>query len=320
MCGHTKGPAQRKSTWWWDVKVEKVVKENRRLWKEWKNGSCNKERYIEAKQVARRQVYEVKSKAVTEQFGNLSTSKNCRENAFRIAKHIANANKDVIGDTCVKNDKGCLVFTDTEKLKAWKEHYEKLLNEELPWDSNLLQMENPKEGTAPWLEKDAIYTALNKMKDGKAAGVSGIVAEMLKASGEAGLELFIELFSNIVKQEKVPSDWEMSVIINCFKGKGDAVEHGNFRGLKLLEHLMKVVFERVIEKYIRQADNIDDMQFGFMLGKRTMDAIFITRIMQERFLAKKKDLYFTFVDLEKTFDRVPQQVVTWALRKVGLEE
>ena len=80
----------------------------------------------------------------------------------------------------------------------------------------------------------------------KAAGVSGIVAEMLKASGEAGLELFIELFNNIVKEEKVTSDWEMSVIINCFKGKGNAVEHGNFRGLKLLDHLMKV-FERVIE-------------------------------------------------------------------------
>ena len=77
MCGRTKGPAQRKSTWWWDGKVGKVIKEKRRLWKEWKNGSCSKERYIEAKRVAWRQVYEVKSKAVTEQFGNLSTSKNC---------------------------------------------------------------------------------------------------------------------------------------------------------------------------------------------------------------------------------------------------
>ena len=153
-----------------------------------------------------------------------------------------------------------------EKLKAWKEHYEKLLNEEFPWDSNLLQMENPKEGPAPWLEKDAIYTALNKIKDGKAAGVSGIVAEMLEASGEAGLELFIKIFHNIVKEEKVPSDWEMSVIINCFKGKGDAVECGNFRGLKLLDHLMRV-FERVIEKYIREAVNIDDCSLGSCLEK-----------------------------------------------------
>ena len=42
--------------------------------------------------------------------------------------------------------------------------------------------------------------------------------------------------------------------------------------------------------------------------------------MQEKSLAKEKDLYFTFVDLEKAFNRVPRQVVTWALRKVGLEE
>ena len=31
-------------------------------------------------------------------------------------------------------------------------------------------------------------------------------------------------------------------------------------------------------------------------------------------------MYFTLVDLEKAFDSVPRQVVTWALRKVGLEE
>ena len=29
VCGRTKGPAQRKSTWWWDGKVEKVIKEKR---------------------------------------------------------------------------------------------------------------------------------------------------------------------------------------------------------------------------------------------------------------------------------------------------
>ena len=319
ICGWSKGPAQRLTTWWWDDHVDNVIKEKRRLWKEWKKGNCSKERYTEAKRMARRLVYEAKTKAAVEQFGSLSTNKNCQDNAFRIAKQMKNQNKDVIGDTCVKNDKGCLVFSDADKLDAWKEHYEKLLNEEFLWDSNHLHMGNPKVGPAPWIDKEDVRTALKKMKEGNAAGVSGIVAEMLKASGEAGLELFTELFNNIVKEDKVPNDWEMSIIINCFKGKGDAVEQGNFRGLKLLEHLMKV-FERVIEKYIQDAVDIDEMQFGFMPGKGTMDAIFIARQVQEKFLAKKKDLYFTFVDLEKAFDRVPRQVVKWALRKVGVEE
>ena len=72
---------------------------------------------------------------------------------------------------------------------------------------------------------------LASTKDDKAAGVSGIVAEMLKGSAEAGLEIFTELFNNIVKEGRVPGDWEISIIINCFKDNGDAVESGNCRGL-----------------------------------------------------------------------------------------
>ena len=32
------------------------------------------------------------------------------------------------------------------------------------------------------------------------------------------------------------------------------------------------------------------------------------------------ELYFGFVDLEKAFDRVPGEVISWAMRKLGVEE
>jgi len=102
-----------------------------------------------------------------------------------------------------------------------------------------------------------------------------------------------------------------SVVLPIYKGKGDPMECGSYRGIKLLEHAMKVV-ERFFEHRIRQQIEVDDMQFGFLKGKGTTDAIFTVRQMQENFRVKGKKLYFGFVDLEKAFDRVPREVVRWA--------
>jgi hypothetical protein len=108
-------------------------------------------------------------------------------------------------------------------------------------------------------------------------------------------------------------------MVTVYKGKGDALECGSYRGIKLLDHVMKVL-ERVIEKKVRSKVVINDMQFGFRPGRGTTDAIFIVRQVQERYLEKKRDLWMAFVDLEKAFDRVPREVVWWALRSLGVEE
>ena len=42
--------------------------------------------------------------------------------------------------------------------------------------------------------------------------------------------------------------------------------------------------------------------------------------MQENFTVKGKKLYFGCVDLETAFDRVPREVISWAMCKLGVEE
>ena len=108
--------------------------------------------------------------------------------------------------------------------------------------------------------------------------------------------------------------------MTVYKGKGDALDCGSYRGIKLLDQVMKV-FERVIEARLRKKSvNIDDMQFGFSVGKGTVDVIFILRQVQEKFLERKQDLWLAFVDFEKAFDRVTREVLWWALRKLGVYE
>ena len=69
---------------------------------------------------------------------------------------------------------------------------------------------------------------------------------------------------------------------------------------------------------IRQLVSVDDSQFGFVPGRGTTDAIFVVRKLRE-YLATNKRFYMAFVDLEKAFDGVPQKVIRWALRKLGVD-
>ena len=110
----------------------------------------------------------------------------------------------------------------------------------------------------------------------------------------------------------------MSFIVCLYKGKGDALERGNYCDLKLTEQVMKVL-ERIVDDLIRQLVSTDNSQFGFIPGRGTTDAIFVVRQLLQKYLAANKT-YMAFADLEKVFDRVPWKVIWWALRKLGVEE
>ena len=89
-----------------------------------------------------------------------------------------------MGEKPVKNYAGQLSLDEESKKEAWKEHYERLLNVEFPWNSEDLSEESPVEGPSEPITFEMITKVITKLASGKAAEQSGIVAEMLKPVGE----------------------------------------------------------------------------------------------------------------------------------------
>ena len=135
-----------------------------------------------------------------------------------------------------------------------------------------------------------VKKAISQIKEGKEPGPSGIVVKMIWAARDMGASMIRDLAAAIIRDGKVPADWWQSFIVCLHKGKGDALERGNYCGLKLTEQVKKVL-ERIVDSLIRQLVSIDDSQFGFVPGRGSTDVIFVVRQLQEKYLAANKRLY-----------------------------
>jgi len=51
--------------------------------------------------------------------------------------------------------------------------------------------------------------SLLKMKRHKAPGLSGLVAEMIQATGDIGTQCILDLCNCIVKEGSIPEDWKL---------------------------------------------------------------------------------------------------------------
>ena len=107
-----------------------------------------------------------------------------------------------------------------------------------------------------------------------------------------------KLFNCIMNTEQMPSAWRQRILIPIFKGNGDIQECTNYRGIKLLSHTFNI-WERVVDRRMRQCTNIQESQFVFMPGRNTTYAIFILKQTIEKHREWQKNIRVTVIDLEK---------------------
>ena len=89
------------------------------------------------------------------------------------------------------------------------------------------------------------------MKKGRAPGPMGMTSELIEDAGERRVRELTRIFNEIFDSGEIPDDWKGSYTIPIFKGKGDALQCEKYRGVRLLEHGMKI-YEKIIEKRLRK--------------------------------------------------------------------
>ena len=121
------------------------------------------------------------------------------------------------------------------------------------------------------------------------------------------------------KYGKTPRDWQTGVIISLFK-KGDRKQCTNYRGISL-HSLPGKVYVKCLERKCREIEGskLEDGQSGFCAGRSTTDQIFILMQIFEKSREYGKDLFACFVDLEKVYERVPQDKLWKALQEYGVD-
>ena len=318
------GGCIRKGSEWWNENVKRKVEEKRGAFEEWLqcDSAENYERYKMKNNVVKREVRKAKREADFK-WGQ-GFGRDYEQNKKKFWKEVKRVRKGRSRrEEAVKDENGRLL-KGNEALKRWAGYFDRLLNVEDNRRAEVVAVggvevpvmneENEREITS-----DEVVRALNETKTGKASGMDGVKAEMLKKGGVTVLEWLVRLFNVCFVLSMVPADWVCACIVPLFKGKGDVYECGNFRGISLLSVVGKV-YGRVLINRIKDKTEaaISEVQGGFRRGRGCVDQVFVVRQICEKYLGKGKDVYFAFMDLEKAYDRVDREAMWDVLRLYGV--
>lgn len=328
-CGVTTRKINNKRREWWDNEVRKAVKEKKNAWINLatvQNARCvdnikverMKEIYKDLKKKVKA-IVERKKNEVKVRFEN-KFSGHFRSNLKLFWNMVRKARRNTDSKLSVVRDENGMIMTDErDVLERWKQHFESLFERDQA-STKTVDGGNYERILELEISTEEIMKAMKSMKMGKAAGFDRVSAEMLRAGGGVVVSLLCLLFNVCWRDGRVPEDWCKAVIVPLYKGRGSSQDCKNYRGISLLSVVGKLYAKILIERVVQKTEGkMWDVQAGFRKGMGCVDQIFSLRNIAEKFLAKNRKVFCTFVDLEKAYDKVERDDLWSTLSVYGVD-
>ena len=240
---------------------------------------------------------------------------------YRIVKDLSG---NVTQNPPIRLANGSSTRTFDEQMKRWTEHFQSILN--CPEPTILHDFSADEEtklhildiNMKPFTEAE-VSTAINKLKNGKAAGIDKIQSELLK-NVEIIVPQMTDLCNMIWDNKEVPSDWQCGIIIPLPK-KGDLSDCGNWRGITLTSVPGKIFCSLLLSRIKVSVDKIlRQEQAGFRPGRSCNEQIYILRQILEKVNAWQKPVILNFIDFKKAFDSVHRETIWQILHLYGFPD
>jgi hypothetical protein len=184
------------------------------------------------------------------------------------------------------------------------------------------------------ITSEEVQAALDKIGNGKAAGVDGIPIEFLKYA-EVSVERHhtqnvllqhLTFLFNHVLRYGYPQAWSIGAVVPVPKPKGDIHNKDDYRGITVGQALSKLYSMVLLNRLDCWAEDNGMRargQAGFRRDRGTPDNAFILNHVIERYRSRKehegkREVYTAFIDFRKAYDSVDRSLLWECLRSLGL--
>ena len=180
-------------------------------------------------------------------------------------------------------------------------------------------------GTDAFLNADCtisdVRAGLRKLSAGKAAGIDGMSAELLKHGPFHMQHCLAKLFTSMLKGT-YPTSLSTGLVTAVYKGKRrDPLNMNSYRPITVVPVLAKLFATVMEQRMTRWAEALNlraPPQAGFRRGHSTAGQLSTLNILVRKYRRHNSKLFCCFVDFEKAFDTVDRGVLWAVLQNLGV--